>query len=194
MQVHISDSLDFVFPLPLGEAHQSATLTTDDNEIFLLYAGLVPHMIQMLTEKSCDRTDEELLHNTQDYARFCEGSYAEWYAKERYPFALLSEEGDLAGVIWFGPKELPRVADVLSLQTETEWDTFAIRTYIPFRGKRLARPFASTALEIYLTLRPGRKIWLETDRENTGAQALYSKLHFREIGYTDTHRLVMVLE
>ncbi len=191
MQIDIHAPLSFSFPLALGEAHQVATLTTEEGEVFFLHAGLDAEMIRVFAEKSCDTTDTELM-KTSDYKRFCKGSYAEWYAKERYPFVLLSRDKELAGIVWLGPKEVPVVAGFSS--AENIWDTFAIRTYMPFRGKRLARPFASTALEIYRTLRPGRKIWLETDSENTGARALYTKLDFKEIGYTDTNRIVMVLE
>jgi len=172
--------------------HEVAIRTTDEGEVFHLFCGLDTNTIRIFTEKSCDTADTELQNNTSDYVRFCEHTYDEWYAKERYPFVLMSEGKELAGIVWLGPKEPPAVEGFLS--AEKEWDTFAIRTYMPFRGKRLARPFASTALEIYRTLKPGRTIWLEADSENTSARALYTKLDFKEIGYTDTNRVVMVLE
>lgn len=179
-----------LLPLALGVTHPIATYTTENGEPFTVTFGLDTHTIALLKEKSCDITDTELHRFASDYGRFCEGAYATWFAKERYPFGLLSATGDLAGIVWFGPHECP-----LSLEPGVaSVDTFAIRMYHPFRGKRLARPFAQYALEFYLSLRGNVRIWLDVEKDNEAGRRLYEKLNFKEIGYTDSDRVVMVLQ
>lgn len=183
--------MNAALPLPCGDAHFAGNLISGDGKEFRLLCGLGADLIGVLKTKSCNVADTELHTNTSDRERFCTHTYEEWYKKERYPFALTSEKKELAGIIWFGPKALP-VLDTTESDT-TVWDTFAIRMYEPYRGKRLARPFAAAVIHLYRTQKPGRKIWLETNEGNVGAISLYEKLHFKKIGYTESRRLVMVL-
>ena len=144
--------------------------------------GLDQRTVDQFTQRSSDRSDEELHRFTSDYKRIALGGYETWYAKERYPFALLDTDGTLAGIIWFGPKEFPEVVQGKMPQTPNPWDTFAIRLYPPYRGQRLAFPFSEFVFKAYIEMMPGRSVWLDTQNENSGAIRLYEKLGFTKCG------------
>ncbi len=182
-------------PLPLGEMVTLADVTSSDGDSFTITLGLDEALIAEFKKRSCDTTDTELMTQTADYKRMCEGSYETWYAKERYPFALRHESGVLAGLIWFGPREFLTLAEGTQ-PTRTDWDTFAIRLYAPFRGKHLATGFAQFALSMHHELRKGRGVCLDTYEEMVGAVALYKKLGFKKVGYTggEHRKMVMIRE
>jgi FMN phosphatase YigB (HAD superfamily) len=178
-------------PLPLYSSTVIADCALADGEVLTISLGLDQTGVDAFKKRSCDESDEELMQFTSDHERICLGSYEAWYAKERYPFALMSGD-ELAGLIWFGPKEFPGVVDRAAPETAKPWHTFAIRTYMPYRGKRLAFPFSSFVFRMFDFLFPGSPVWLDTDKENTGAVKLYTKLGFKEYGQTESGRLVMV--
>ncbi len=178
-------------PLPLYASTVIADCVLADGEELTITLGLDQAGVDAFKKRSCDESDEELMKFTSDHERICLGSYETWYAKERYPFALLKGD-ELAGLIWFGPKEFPSVVSHTAPQTTKPWHTFAIRTYMPYRGKRLAFPFSSFVFRMFDFLFPGSPVWLDTDKENVGAVKLYTKLGFKEYGQTESGRLVMV--
>lgn len=188
---HLLTIARFLLPLPLGGSFPIGQLATDDGEVLTVTFGLSDSTIEKFIARSSDVSDEELMKFTSDHERFVKGSYADWYAKERYPFALLAASGALAGIIWFGPKELPRIAKENGYSGD-DWDTFAIRMYLPYRGKRLAFPFSSFVIKANDAIRPGRKTWLDVAEENTGGVKLYGKLGFETVGKNDNGRMVMV--
>src|SRR6185369_6859766 len=98
-----------VFPLPLYESVPIAEATSRDGESFMIVAGLDKHMAEQVKQYSLDESDSELIENTSDKRRFGEGSYEEWYSKQRTPFALIHEKTDtVTAICWFGPKAFGR--------------------------------------------------------------------------------------
>lgn len=186
-----------LLPLPLYTSQTIGFCETADGEKLAVTFGLDEKGVDGFKKRSCDQTDEELMRFTSDYKRMCLGSYEAWYAKERYPFALLNKAGELAGIIWFGPKAFPDTTKA-GLSTPqlpgNDWHTFAIRMYGAYRGKRLAFPFASFVFEAYTRFLPHHPVWLDTDAENAGAIRLYGKLGFKECGLNEHGRLVMARE
>jgi|GEM_PF-426296 len=178
-------------PLPLHSSTVIADCVLVDGEELTITLGLNQTGVDAFKKRSCDESDEELMKFTSDHERICLGSYEAWYAKERYPFALM-KGSELAGLIWFGPKEFPSVVGHTAPETTKPWHTFAIRTYMPYRGKRLAFPFSHFVFRMFDYLFPGSPVWLDTDKENAGAVKLYTKLGFKEYGQTESGRLVMV--
>lgn len=168
---------DIVLPLTLHTSTILADLMTGEGERFALVFGLDTSMATAFKERSCDKSDTELHAFTSDYERICVNGYEAWFAKKRFPFALFDQRGNLAAIIWFGPKELP-YEGVVPTTPQVPWHTFAIRTYPPYRGKHLAFPFAEFVVRVHAQLFPKTPVWLRTDSQNSGAIRLYEKLGF----------------
>lgn len=150
--------------------------------------GLTRELIAQLTQKSLDLTDDELHRHTSDYLRFGVGSYEEWYAKGRHPFALTNKEQELAALVWFGPSTSPACID--SDVPPQLWDTIAFRAYAPFRGRGLIKRFSEKVLSVHDALYPERPIWLHTRNGNVVAQSLYENLGFVVRGSDDTNTMM----
>jgi RimJ/RimL family protein N-acetyltransferase len=175
-------------PLPVYESHELGTLQSRDGEEFNMFIGLDKKTVEQLKQKSLDDSDTELQQNTSDRKRFGEGSYEEWYAKERTPYGLLNKDSLLAALVWFGPKPLGRKSlrflseeelKEESSQKETQWHTIVYRSYAPFRGKGIMRSFVQFALDDYKSRFPGAKFWAGISTKNEASMALASKLGFR---------------
>jgi hypothetical protein len=174
-------------------------------EAFTLYLGLDKGMVAQLKERSLDASDTEIQNNTSDRKRFGEGSYEEWYAKDRVPFALIHEKtGALAAVVWFGPKPLGRKslkylsAEELAREGKDDadnWHTLAYRSYPPFRGTGLMRVFIEHAMDVYRMHFPHAHFWTIVDAKNAGSVALSTKLGFTPLEEkSDETSVVMVKE
>ncbi|MBI5645147.1 GNAT family N-acetyltransferase [Candidatus Kaiserbacteria bacterium] len=174
-------------PLSICESERIGTLTSRDGEKFDVYVGLNKHYIAQLRERSLDDTDLDLQKNTSDKKRFGEGSYEDWYAKERTPFALVDSSDHLAALMWFGPKPLGRKSlrflsteelEKEGSQEKTEWHTIVYRAYNPFRGRGLMTPFARMVIDAYRTVYPHVKLWAGMSMDNPASIALATKLGF----------------
>ncbi len=175
-------------PLPIYETVRLGILRSKDWEEFRIIAGLDSSLVKQLKQKSLDESDAELQQNTSDKKRFGEGSYEEWYAKDRTPYALVSGSGELAALVWFGPKPLGRKSlrylsekelKQENSQQKTEWHTIVYRSYAPFRGKGLMTPFIRFAIADYQKHFPEAKLWAGISTKNEASIALASKLGFR---------------
>ena len=174
-------------PLPLYEAVQIGKAVVND-EVFIMHIGLDKNIVAQLKAHSLDMSDISLQENTSDFKRFGEGSYEQWYAKNRVPFALIHEAtGVLAALIWYGPKQLGRKSlkhlSEVELKTEHtvesgEWHTIVQRSYLPFRGKGLMSGFAKATMEVYQEYFPEARLWAGINRTNEASVALATKLGF----------------
>lgn len=163
------------------------TLTSRDGDEFSICIGADKETVEKLKAKSLDTSDIEL-QTTSDRVRFGEGSYEEWYSKDRTPFALLSSSGELAAFVWFGPKPLGRPslkylspeerAKELDVK-EDVWHTLVYRSYAPYRGKGLMTDFARFATEIYKEHFPHAKFWVGMSADNAASAALATKLGYK---------------
>ena len=103
----IADAI--ILPPALYEGIVIGQMTSRDGLKFYITAGLDRALVAELKSRSLDLHDTEIQKNTSDRERFGEGSYEEWYAKGRTPFALVEQNtGALAALVWFGPKPLGR--------------------------------------------------------------------------------------
>lgn len=108
-------------------------------------------------------------------------SVDKWFAKGRELHWLVSDSGDLAGIIWYGQSYLDDTA------TGPNY-TFAVRLYEGYAGKGLAGTFMRQSLKIFAeNIRQADAeftgIWLKTDVINVAAIAAYTKF-----GYIETAR------
>lgn len=178
----------FSLPLPLFKMIRIGELTSREGEVFSLWIGANEKVVAELKEKSLNTADIEIQNNTSDRERFGEGSYEEWYSKNRTPFTLLSADGSLAAFAWFGPKPLGRKsirhlsqedrAKELE-QKEDVWHTLVYRSYAPYRGKGLMTSFVRFATEEYKKHFPGAKFWVGINSANAGSIALAEKLGYQ---------------
>jgi RimJ/RimL family protein N-acetyltransferase len=178
----------FSLPLPIFDMLKIATLTSRDGESFSIWIGADQNIAAQLREKSLDTSDVDLQQNTSDYARFGEGSYEEWYSKNRTPFALVHDATkQLAAFAWFGPKPLGRKSlKYLSdeerakelQQKEDVWHTLVYRSYVPFRGKGIMGEFVRFTMEKYKEHYPNAKFWAGMSASNSGSIGLATKLGF----------------
>ena len=195
-------------PIPIYTAIRIGSMRGNEGESFSVFAGLDVDMVAQLKAYSLDLGDEEIQKNTSDRARFGEGSYQEWYGKDRVPYALVEEKtGTLAALAWFGPKPLGRkslkhLSEEDRKQDERQmdsggWHTIVYRAYSPYRGKGLMKVFVRFAMDSYRTLYPDSKIWAGIYADNPASRGLAEKLGFRileEASDPSSHEIVMVLE
>ena len=177
-------------PLPLYDSETVDEMTSKDGGRFHVVVGLNRELVELLKEKSLDVHDVAVQKFTSDKKRFGEGSYEEWYAKERTPFALIdSKTGALAAVAWIGPKPLGRKSLKYLSETELkeeahqkkgEWHTLVYRSYAPFRGKGLMTAFLIQVIGIYAQQYPTAKLWVGMSAENVASTALATKLGFKK--------------
>ena len=191
MEINLDESaMPQTLRLPLFAAAQIGTAQNAVDDRFLIFVGLNEDMAQQLKTLSLDASDTELDKNTSDRKRFGEGSYENWYSKNRVPFALVHEgDGKLAALMWYGPKQLGKKSlkhlsekemheeDVLGPPGD-EWHTVSFRSYPPFRGKGIMKDFAKTTMDLYLRYFPNVRLWAGTERTNAASMALSSKLGF----------------
>ncbi len=164
-------------PLPLYASVRIADALGRDGSRFFISAGLDERLVAELTRLSHDTSDTELQKHTGDRERFGEGAYAEWYAKERAPFALVEREtGGLAALAWLGPKTMPS-----GLSSTENQQTLAYRCYSKFRGKGLMKDFVDFVITTYLAFVPNAVLWTEVSAENAASRALAEKLGFKTV-------------
>ena len=184
---------ELTLPLPVFTSIEVGTLTGKDGTPFTIVAGLDKGLAAQLKEKSLDMSDTELQQNTSDHKRFGTGSYEDWYAKVRVPFAALDKNKKLAAIIWFGADEPPVVAgyDI----PQKKWDTIAFRSYAPYRGVGIMGGMSAFVIDMHKEKMPERTLWLETNADNEAGKHLYHKLGFNDVGVSERNgRLVMVRE
>jgi Acetyltransferase (GNAT) family len=175
--------------IPLYESHPLGSIRSKDGRIFSILIGLDRDLVSQLKERSLDTSDIELQNNTSDFKRFGEGSYEEWYEKDRTPYALVSEDGKLAALAWFGSKPLGRKSlrflsdEELAKENEqekTHWHTIVYRSYAPFRGIGVVTPFVRFAMNDYKKRYPDAKLWAGISTDNAASIALATKLGFKQ--------------
>lgn len=156
---------------------------------FDVLIGLSRDLVDQLKQYSIDESDTELQKNTSDRKRFGEGSYEEWFAKDRTPYALVDKAGKLAAIAWYGPKPLGRKSlrylseAELALegkQEKTDWHTIVYRAYNPYRGVGIMTPFVRLTMQDYLARHPQAKLWAGISTKNEASIALASKLGFTQ--------------
>ncbi len=174
-------------PPPLFSTQKLDTISSKDGEDFAVMLGLDKAMVSQLKAYSLDTTDIDLQANTSDFQRFGEGSYEEWYAKDRTPYALIDKEGKLAALAWFGPKPLGRKSlrylspEELANEAKQEvsdWHTIVYRSYQPFRGRGLMTPFMQYVIADYKKRFPHAKLWAGVSTKNEASMGLAKRFGF----------------
>ncbi len=184
---------DITVPLPIFASRELGTIAGKDGTTFILRVGLDQRMVAELKAKSLDESDVELQNNTSDRKRFGEGSYEEWYARDRVPFVLTDTAGHLAALAWFGPTDLPHDSERPVEESAGEWDTAGFRSYEPYRGKGVMRPFIEAAWNFYHE-RISRRLWIETNAGNIAAMKLYEKLGFISYGPRHSNGRILLVK
>jgi RimJ/RimL family protein N-acetyltransferase len=172
---------------PIYECTKMGSVVSRDGETFDVMIGLDKLLIEQLIAYSRDMTDANLQKNTSDNKRFGEGSYEEWFKKERTPYALVNSTGELAALAWFGPKPLGRKslrylteAELKEEHAQVKGDahTVVYRSYGRFRGRGLMHPFMKFAITDYKERHPSVRLWAGVSTHNEASVALATKLGF----------------
>jgi RimJ/RimL family protein N-acetyltransferase len=190
----------YSLPLPIYKSVHVADGIGKDGSEFDLNVGLEEKQAEQLRRLSADTSDTDLQNFTGDMKRFVEGSYDHWYKKNRSIFALVHKQsGDLAAVIWFGPKPLGKKSIKFGGQdehtTESDWHTISFRSYPQYRGKGIMKNFSTFAIDTYRSHFPRVKFWTGTDDRNAAFIRLITDLGFtvdEEHSDLPDHWLIMV--
>lgn len=152
---------------------------------FEIKKGITDKQIDQLIEYSA--TDESVAKFTSDRERFKDRkAFDEWTKGDKEIFTLNNNSGDLLGIIWLGPKEIPEAQWSEEIDKDKYKLSFAIRIYGEARGKGLAIGFMKECIK-------NRGIWLATSDDNFAAKALYSKFGFRQVSKaSENNKIVMV--
>ncbi len=161
-----------ILPLPIYKSIKIAEAIGKEGDKFSIFIGLDQSLVEQLKKYSADKSDTELQKNTSDWKRFVEGTYEEWYKKNRTSFALVhNESGAMAAIMRFGPEPL--------LKEVSNWHTIGWRSYNPWRGKGVMKDFAKFTLDFYLQSFTNIKFWISARKENTGSIKLAEFLDFK---------------
>ena len=167
-------------------------------EGFEIHRGINTVLASQIIKKS--REPEIVFATPRDYqSRFTDiEALDSWLNEGRQIYPLVEMVGsDLAGIVWHGPKPFP--AGGMYPISRQPADTFGIRLYEGFRGRRLAIPFMEYCLADYVTTvaENGRAgefhgIWLSTQPERKKAYPLFKRFGYSEVARSDTE-IIMVL-
>jgi hypothetical protein len=98
------------------------------------------------------------------------------------------QSGQLAALVWFGPKPLgrkslkhlsqsERAEDERAMDAEN-WHTIVYRSYNPFRGQGLMKQFVRMTMEVYLRSFPDARLWAGIYADNPASEGLAKALGF----------------
>jgi len=174
---------NFSIPLPIYSSICIADAIARDGEEFSVVVGLEKKYVEELRRLSLDESDIDLQNNTGDRRRFGEGSYEDWYKKDRTIFALIHKQtGSLAAIIWFGPKSLGKKSIKFGKEEkdiqQDYWHTVVWRSYPGFRGKGLMKKLVLFVMDFYKKFFPNIGFWAGMDNKNSATVGLGSALGF----------------
>lgn len=155
---------------------------------FSLKYDLSEKQIEELIDYS--NNDELIAKFTQDSERFANrDAYNSWRSKGRSIYVFESDEGSLAGLIWFGKEKCP-----IDLYQDCE-NTFAIRLYGDFRGKGLAGKMVEAAITDYFDSGIGEEVgvWLKVSEDNMAARRLYESFGFERVSEPDEEGKIILI-
>jgi RimJ/RimL family protein N-acetyltransferase len=157
-------------PLPIYES-----IKIGEQGEFDIIVGLDKNLVNQLIEFSNDLSDVELHKNTPDIDRFGSFSaYEKWYEKIRTPFILVHKGTNvLSAIVWLGPRPFG--------DRSGNWTAVGWRSYNPWRGKGLMKPFANFVIDFYLKHFPDAQLWITAKKENIGSLYLAEALGFKTI-------------
>ncbi|MDO8240979.1 MAG: hypothetical protein Q7T51_03310 [Candidatus Moranbacteria bacterium] len=172
-------------PVPIYSSIKIADAIDKDGIEYAMFVGIDEKYVQQLKELSLDKSDTAIQNNTGDRRRFGEGSYEEWYKKNRTPFVLIDKQKDvLAAIIWFGPKSLGKKSLKFGEESkdviQNEWHTVVWRCYPMYRGRGLMKAFSQYVMGVYKEqFLENIKFWAGMDNRNDAMVSLSLKLGFK---------------
>lgn len=150
-----------------------------DHIKYLVLKGIDKHQTGNLIYYT--RRDKKISKFTHDDERFrSKRSFSAWYNRGKIIYTLAGRTGKLLGIIWFAKKKFKNLTF-----------TFAIRTYPPARGKKLAYKFMKLAYEDFQRGKKKPYLWLSVKNDNAVAKKLYKKFGFKIVEESENGEVFM---
>lgn len=174
-----------------------------DGEAFFVEPGHTDEFVDQLIRKSkqehivqnCPKDSAERFSSRQAFER--------WLQKDggRSPYFLADASGEVAGLVWYGLKELDEGVMPDFPPEYIPNHTFAIRIYDGFDGRGLAKSLVRASMRDYLEqlgrsgqLEEFNGFHLETDTDNHAALRLYDSIGYKTVDEDEgKERFTMVL-
>ena len=161
-------------------------LSQNDLRLYRVDADKISHeFLAQIIEKSRQSHIMKFEKEEDSGGRFKdEKSYRSWADKKRVIYLLAdSKNGDLAGIIWFGKRNNPKIDKKYSI-------TFGIRLYEGYLGKGLSKPLMKASHSNVKNIFSSKYIWLDYDANNFIAGKAYKSFGYEELGQADG-RIIM---
>jgi len=150
-----------------------------DGSVGTVFRGIFSEHIDQLIAHSA--SDPDLIWETpSDFSsRFATRKSTIDHAGRRQYYTLLTEYGELGGLIWFGKDDWHQ--QTMGDEQSPSHD-LAIRTYGPGRGKGFAGPFIDSVTAQFLYDTESSGLWLEVNSDNDPEFNLYQKAGWIVVG------------
>lgn len=142
--------------------------------------------------------DKLILKFTKDKKRYKDLKSFNKEKNNRFYYSLVSDNNELAGVIWFSRKPIPNKKFTVEFDKQNYGITFALRIYSKFRGKGLSYYFLDEAIKKYKKTisfkeTKANNFWVSTSYNNLPAIVTYAKFGFGKVSSKDFKgKIIMV--
>ena len=142
--------------------------------------------------------DDLVLKFTHDNKRYKDLKSFNKEKNNRFYYSLVGKNNELAGIIWFSKKPIPKNKFIVEFNTRDYGITFALRVYGKFRGKGLSYPFLQEAIRRYKKTKSfkenkANKFWVSTSFDNFAAISTYIKCGFVKASKKDSKAKIIMI-
>jgi len=142
--------------------------------------------------------DDLVLRFTQDKKRYKNLKTFKKDKHKRFYYSLVGKNQELAGIIWFTKKPIPKKRYSIKFNTQKYGITLALRIYGEFRGKGLSYSFLKEAIKRYKKTKSYKEtkaniFWVNTNFDNFAAISTYIKCGFEKVSKKDSKAKIIMI-
>ncbi|MFH1971014.1 MAG: hypothetical protein ABIJ05_01365 [Patescibacteria group bacterium] len=143
--------------------------------------------------------DDLVLKFTHDNKRYRDLKSFNKEKSNRFYYSLVSKNNELAGIIWFKKKPIPKNKFIVEFNTRDYGITFALRVYGKFRAKGLSYPFLKEAIKRYKKTKSFKEtkannFWVSTSFDNLPAIVTYAKFGFEKVSEKESNEKIIMID